>query len=72
MRLNTELLRAFRKQQGLTLAEAGKLVGAVGPSWWHWEHGKYFPRKHLEAIALALKVPVGFLILEPDGKPKEA
>jgi hypothetical protein len=24
------------------------------------------------AIALALKVPVGFLIREPDGKPKEA
>jgi transcriptional regulator with XRE-family HTH domain len=31
-------LRRWRKSQGLTLAEAARLVGTVKNVWWSWEH----------------------------------
>lgn len=58
------LLRTFRGEAKLTLAQVAKALGVSNPSVWAWENGKAKPApERLEAIAKVYQVPAHVLSL---------
>jgi len=66
MKLNTQILKTWRAQKGLSLEEAGHLVGVTGQAWFTWETGEAFPTRHdhLETLSELTGVAQGLLLIE--------
>jgi transcriptional regulator with XRE-family HTH domain len=58
-------LQRLRKERGLTLAQLASVLGVSKPTVWAWEQGRARPvEARIEALAEALDVPVGEMLLE--------
>jgi transcriptional regulator with XRE-family HTH domain len=51
-----EYLRAQYERRGMTRADFARAVGVKYHTVYRWERGEFLPRKHVKAIAAALKV----------------